>query len=355
MKAAQFVGKPLFELNDIPEPECPPSGLLVRVDSAAICGTDLKIMKCQDVKIEKDEVTSMDIPRVTGHEFSGVVHQAGSEVHGFHCGDRVVIAPTVPCLNCVMCDRKYYEMCQNVQVIGYHRNGGFAELVKLDQDVLASGCVIKVPENVTLEAAALTEPLSCAINCLELSPVTKDGSILVMGAGPLGIIIADLAGYLGAKKIIICDISSEQLEKAKVCLDAITVNLKNEDIEERIDKLTSGIGVDLVVTACPAPQSQQMALKLVSKKGAVNFFGGLPRDHAIVPLNTNLIHYKEITVVGTHGSAPQHVAQAVKLQAESAVNLEKYIESSYRLNEINEALKIAQGTGRLKILIKPNE
>lgn len=354
MKAAQFIGKPLFEINEIEDPRCPNDGLLVRVHAGAICGTDLKIMKCQDVKIEKGKVTSMDIPRITCHELSGVIEQIGSKAEGFKCGDKVVVAPTIPCLNCAMCEKGYYEMCMNVQVIGYHRDGGFAELLKVDGDVLAAGCVFKVPDNMSLDAAALTEPLSCAVNCLELSPVSKGDSVLVMGAGPLGLMMADLARHLGAEKVFLAGVGTEQLEKAKGFNIDATIAQSNQDIEEEINKLTDGLGVDLVVTACPAPEAQQVAMKVVAKKGKVNFFGGLPRDKSIVELDTNLIHYKEITVVGTHGSAPRHVAKAMELQTEGKMDLGKYIETTFPLEEINDALKVAQGKGRLKIIIKPN-
>ena len=354
MKAAQFIGEPLFAVAEVADPPCPVDGLLVRVDSTAICGTDLKIMQCQDVKIEKGEVTTMELPRITGHEISGVVERAGDEVGGFQRGDRVAVGPTVPCLHCAMCERHYLEMCENVQVIGYHRDGGFAELIRLDGDVLAAGCVVKVPENVSLEAAALTEPLSCAINCLELSAVRPDGSVLIIGAGPLGLIIADLACHQGARQVVVADISPEQLDKAGVCHATAFVNMVQEDLEEAVNRLTGGLGADLVVTACAAPEAQQLALKVVGRRGAVNFFGGLPRDRATVPMETNLIHYKEISVVGTHGSSPRHIARAVGLQAEGAMDLATYIDCSYPLEKINEALKVAQGKPRLKILVAPN-
>lgn len=355
MKAAQFVGKSLFEINEVKNPICPAGGLLVCVYACAICGTDWKIMQCQDVKIEKGKVTSIEVPRITGHEFSGVVERVDSTVKDFECGDKVVVGPTVPCLDCVMCRKGYYEMCQNVQVIGYHRDGGFAELVALDEDVLVSGCVVKVPDNVSMDAAALTEPLSCAVNCLELSPVPDDGSVLIMGAGPLGLIIADLARYQGAKQVFVADIAAEQLEKAKVSKADVLINMAEENIEERIDELTDGLGADLVITACSAPEAQQVALKLAAKRGWINFFGGLPRDRAVVPLDSNLIHYKELVVAGTHGSAPRHVARAVELQSTGAINLNTYIERFFPLDKINKAMNIAQGHGRLKILIKPNE
>ena len=303
--------------------------------------------------MEKGKTTSMELPRITGHELSGIVEEADNNAGSFLPGDRVVVAPTVPCLTCAMCKVGYHEMCLNIKVMGYHRDGGFAELVKVQPDVIAAGCVLKVPENVSLEAAALTEPFSCAVNCLELSPVTKSGKVLIMGAGPLGLIIADLASYQGAKEVILADISKAQLKKSVVSNAKATINLSEQDIAEKTDDLTDGLGMDLVICACPAPEAQQLSLKLVARRGMVNFFGGLPRDSSVVPLDTNLIHYKECIVTGTHGSAPRHVARALELQAAGTMDLGKYIEKTFPLARINQALELAQGQGRLKIVINP--
>lgn len=354
MKAAQFVGKPLFEINRIARPKCPKDGLIVRVRSTAICGTDLKIMKCQDVKIENGKATSMDIPRITGHEVSGLVEEVGCEVNNFVCGDRVVVAPTIPCLNCRTCKKGYHEMCENVQVIGYHRDGGFAEFLKVDRDVLAAHCVVKLPDSVDLDSAALVEPLSCAINCLELSPVKPNDKVLIMGAGPLGLIIADLSRCFGAGMVFVADISGEQLKKAAVSNIDAAIDISKDDLEAKLCELTDGMGVDLIVTACPAPAAQHVALRVAAKRGKINFFGGLPRDISMVELDTNLIHYKELTVVGTHGSSPDHVAKAVQLLTEAKIDLSKYVEDCFPLDQINDALAMAQGQGRLKMLIKPN-
>lgn len=312
-------------------------------------------MKCQDVKMEKGKAVSMELPRITGHELSGIVEKADENDGSFKTGDRVVVAPTIPCLNCPMCKSGYHEMCLNVKVIGYHRDGGFAQLVKVEPDVIAAGCVVKVPENVSLEAAALTEPFSCAVNCLELSPVAKGAKVLIMGAGPLGLIIADLASHQGAKEVVLADISKAQLEKSAVSSATATIDLSEQDVEQRIDQLTDGLGMDLVICACPAPEAQQLSLKLVAKRGTVNFFGGLPRDSSVVPLDTNLIHYKECIVTGTHGSAPRHIARALKLQAAGTMDLSRYIEKTFPLAQINQALELAKGQGRLKIVINPGE
>ena len=141
--------------------------------------------------------------------------------------------------------------------------------------------------------------------------------------GPLVLVVGDLSRHLGAANILVAGVGHEQLQKAKISNIGAIIAQASQDIEKEIDKLTDGLGVDLVVTAVPAPAAQQMALKVVAKKGKVNFFGGLPRDEAIVELDTNLIHYKEITVVGTHGSAPRHVAKAMELSTQGHIDLGK--------------------------------
>ncbi len=118
MKAALFIGKPLFELREVPDPHCPAGGLVVRVQTCAMCGTDLKIMKCQDVKIEKGKAVSMELPRITGHELSGIVEEADN-AGSFKPGNRVVVAPTIPCLNCPMCKRGYH-LFDEVQSVAEH-------------------------------------------------------------------------------------------------------------------------------------------------------------------------------------------------------------------------------------------
>ena len=355
MKAAQFIGKPMFEIGSVDTPKCPPGGLLVRVEAVAICGTDLKVLSCQDVKIEKGGQSSMTLPRITGHELSGVIAEVGDGAGGFEVGRPVVVAATIPCLKCPICERGHHEMCLDLAVIGYHRDGGFAEMIRVDPDVIAADCVVGIPDNVSFDAAALTEPLSCAVNCLELSPVAEGSTVLVLGAGPLGAIIANLARSRRAGRVILADVFAEQLDKAAhiVDLDAV-IDLSQDDLGEGIDEITGGLGADLVVCACSAPPAQLAALDVVARRGAVNFFGGLPRDNSVVQMDTNLIHYKEIAVIGTHGSAPRHVRQAVQLQAAGDIDLGKYVDRTLPLDEINDGVKAAKGHGRMKIVIRPN-
>ena len=220
----------------------------------------------------------MKLPRITGHELSGIVAEAGNKTTGFRAGDAVVVAATIPCLDCDNCRRGYYEMCDNIKIVGYDCDGGFAEYITADERMIKNGCVIKLEEAGNLEAAASTEPLSCAVNCFSLTPVKKGNVVVVMGAGPLGCFLLELSRIYGARTTIMTDISAEQLKTAAVAgadyyLDSTAVDIKKEIME-----LTKGRGADIVITACPSKAALKPALELVAKRGAINIFGGLPRD-----------------------------------------------------------------------------
>jgi len=352
MLAAYFTGKEYLELKEVDKPICPKNGFIVKVHACAICGTDLKVLKNSDVKIKKGKKRSMKLPRIIGHEISGIIEQVGSNVSDYNVGDRVVVLPTVPCNNCYYCQKGYFEMCDNIKVVGYDYDGGFADFIKIDKKIIDGGCILRVPETVNLDEASLTEPLSCAINCFELTPVKKGDTVVVFGGGPLGSFITELAKNKGAKKVVLLEVSARQLDLAKVCPADIFLLNKGEETNEKIFELTEGRGADLVITACPAPAAQIQALEIIAKRGSINFFGGLPRENSIIKIDTNLIHYKECKVVGTHGSTPAQAKEALKM-IQNQIDIKKYITSRYKLKNINEAFRASFDRGQLKILIKP--
>jgi len=353
MLAALFTGKEEFELKEIHQPPCSQGGLVVKVNACAICGTDLKTLRKADVKMENGKPRQMTLPRITGHEISGTVVEAGSQVKGYQVGDRVVVAPTAGCGSCHWCRKGHSEMCANLKVIGYDCDGGFAEYIGIEKDIIDAQCVINIAETADLDEAALTEPLSCALNCLELSPILEGDIVIIIGAGPLGCFLGDLAKLKKAGQVILADLLPEQLEAARVCGADVFVDTSKEDLVKTVMDITDNRGAEVVITACPSGEVQKQALLLVSKRGRINFFGGLPRDNSIVCLDTNLIHYKECLVAGTHGSRPEHIRQALRLIEKKQIQLGKYISHRFKLEDINKAIKIARKGKRLKILIKP--
>lgn len=353
MLAAYFTGQRELDVREVQKFNCPSDGLLVKVNGCAICGTDLKILTRADVKLEKGKRRAMPLPRITGHEFAGTIEETGHGVKGFTPGESVVIAPTVPCMGCRMCTGGYYEMCDNLMVVGYDCDGGFAEYCVIGRRVIDGGCVSSVGSTDDLDVFAMAEPLSCVINCLELSPVRDGDTVVVMGSGPLGCFIAELARIHGAGKIILTGRSSEKLERAAVCKPDVTINSSESDVVEMVLDITDGNGAEVVVTACSSPDAQRDALSIVAKRGAINFFGGLPRNDSVVGLDTNLVHYKECIITGTHGSRPDHVKEAVKLIKNKKIDMKKYISHRFALRDINRAFKQAFSRDRMKILVMP--
>ncbi len=201
MLAARFNGDSRLVVGEVPTPGCPQDGLLVKVSACAICATDIKTLKKADVKLEGGKLRSMTLPRVLGHEFAGVVAQRGPAASGFAVGARVIVAATVPCGDCHYCRRGAAEMCEYLRVFGYDWDGGFSEVVRVEGAALRANCVIPVPDGVDDRHACLAEPISCALNCLELSPVHPGDTVAIIGAGPMGVILASLAKLRGAGTI----------------------------------------------------------------------------------------------------------------------------------------------------------
>ena len=359
MKAAPYKGGSEYVYEDVPDPSCPADGFIIKIGGCSVCGTDLKILKQADVKIEGRKQQQMELPRITGHELSGTIVEVGGNVQGFKKGERVTVAVTVPCGACRYCQSGSHQMCDNVKVIGYHQDGGFAEYMAVGASEIATGCVNKLPENVSLDAAALTEPLSCVVNCLEITPIEMGDTVVVIGSGPMGCFFVNLARKLCAAKAYLVEISDSRLKIARDLLESIQtpaddyINATGEELVDRIMAETQGCGADLIVTACPSPEAQSQSVNMVTKRGKINFFGGLPRHDSVIPFDTNMIHYKECIVAGTHGSAPRHNLTALNLIASNTVPADRYITHKLPLEKIMEGIEITRsGTGS-KVLIKP--
>lgn len=345
MKAAvlEEVGK--LVIKEVEFPRVDTRGLLVKVESCAICGTDVKVYHYGHRLIHP--------PRITGHEVAGTIVEVGKEVKGYKVGDRVAVAPAVPCGQCYYCRRGIQSMCDNLTAIGYHYDGGFAEYMAVPPRAVENACVNFIPANITPDEAALAEPLACALNGQELSGVKLGNVVMIIGAGPMGCLHADLAKVNGATKVIISEISPARLGLSKISQADIFINSQEEDPIKRVMVETEGRGADVVIVACSSGLAQEQALQMVAKRGNVNFFGGLPKDHSIIRFDSNLLHYREFAVVGTHGSAPRHNRLALDLIGSGKINAKKYITHRLRLEKLLEGLAMVERGEGLKIIIKP--
>ncbi|MCM8765153.1 MAG: zinc-dependent dehydrogenase [Candidatus Omnitrophica bacterium] len=343
-KAAVLKGIENLELveREIPSPQR--GELLLKVKSCAICGTDIKVFHHGHKHIV--------FPRVTGHEVSGIIEKAGEGIEQYKEGDRVAVAPAIPCGQCYYCRRGWQSMCDNLKAIGYHFDGGFAEYMIVPEVAVRNGCVNKIPENVDFDQASIAEPLACVINGQQLSKVEVGNTVLILGAGPIGCLHAELARNTGATKVILADVVQQRLEMASFT-GAITVNSREKDLKKFVAEITEGRMADRVIVAVGLAEVQEQSLELVAKRGSINFFGGLPKESPFAKINTNILHYGESYITGTHGSTPLHNRMALELIASGRISVDKYISKKMALNQIAQGLKEAEERKVIKIIINP--
>lgn len=345
MKAAVFYGPQDLRFEERPLPVPQENELLIRVGACAICGTDLRTYRFGAANITQ--------PVVIGHEIAGTVVEAGAAVTGWAAGDRVAVAPAVPCCECAYCRRGIHTMCDSLRSIGYQFDGGFAEYMIVPWAAVRAGCVNRIPDNLTLEEATLAEPLACAINGQELLGVGLDDTVAILGAGPLGLMHADLAKVRGAGKVILVDVLEHRLELARAFAADVLLNGEREDVAARVREETEGAGASVVIVAAPSARAQEQALTLAAKRGRVSFFGGLPKNNPCASLNSNLIHYRELFIMGAYGSMPRHNRMALDLLASGRINAASLIGLVVPLEQLLEGFEAAAQGRVLKVVVRP--
>jgi L-iditol 2-dehydrogenase len=273
MRAAALYGKHDLRVAEVDVPSISAGEILVQVKSAFVCGTDVRMYH------NGYEGVSEATPLILGHEGSGVVARVGSQVKNFKEGMRVAVAPNIGCGTCDFCVGGNTQLCSHFTAVGIHMSGFFAEYIKLPAGYVRQGNVVEIPDTLSFEEAALAEPLACVFNAFEKSKLRPGETVLIIGAGPIGLMHAKMSRTAGAAKIILNDLSRERLDLCRQ-LDSTFITIESETLKQDIDRLTEGRGVDVCITACPAPQAQQVALDLAAINGRVIFFGGLPPDKA---------------------------------------------------------------------------
>ncbi|TET85791.1 alcohol dehydrogenase, partial [Candidatus Aerophobetes bacterium] len=335
MKAAVLKGIENLEMEDISRPTPSPQEILIKVKACSICGTDIRVYHHGH--------KHMRFPRITGHELSGEIVEIGKRVEGHKLGEKVAIAPAIPCGRCHYCRRGMQSMCINLTAIGYHYDGGFAEFMVVPEDAVRNGCVNTIPSELSFEEAALAEPLACAINGQQLSQIGLGNTVVVVGAGPLGCIHLQLAKAKGASRTILVELSRERIDFAKkFAFPDIVINPSSENAIQRIKEETEGRGADRIIVSCPSGKAQEESLSMVAPRGIINFFGGLPLDNPFIKFNSNLIHYGEFYVVGTHGSAPYHNELALSLISQEKVRIKELVTHRLPLERLEEGLALAE-------------
>lgn len=333
--------------NKIPAVEA--GALLLKVESCAICGSDLRILKHGNVRVKPGTIV--------GHEISGQVVKVGKGVTKFKVGDRVAVGADVPCGKCIHCKAGRGNCCDINYAIAHQFEGGFSEYIHLNPLTVKFGPVQKIPRTLEYDVAALAEPLACCINGYEVGLMnnTKGRSVVIFGAGPIGMMLAMLAPSYKAGSVVLIDPNQDRLNEAKkiIGLKHIINPTKKNPVEE-VMKITKGLGADMIFTACPSVETHEMAIQMVAKHGVVNFFGGLPKTAPAIPLLSNFIHYREAYITGSHGSTPAQHKKAVQLISSGKVKVKKLITHRFALDKIKEAYSTAASGKAIKVMVKPH-
>jgi L-iditol 2-dehydrogenase len=348
MLVAAWYGPNDIRLEDRDIPKVTPGTVLVKVKSCAVCGSDLRILGDGNPRISP--------PHILGHEISGEVFEVGEGVTGYSVGDRVSTGADVPCGECIHCKSGRPNCCDINYAIGYQFDGGYAEYILLDPLVVKYGPMQKFDNSLSWENASLAEPLACCINGYERALYHKDmgGIVVIFGAGPIGLMLMMLGkGFYAVDKVIIVEPSQARRDMALRLGADVVIDPNNEDPVAEVMNITDNQGAQAIFTACPVIETHKQAIKMVAKRGVVNFFGGVPKNEPEIPLLSNFIHYRETYITGSHGSTPEQHAQALDMIASKTIDVSSLISESVPLSKIMEGLELA-ASGRLaKVIITP--
>jgi L-iditol 2-dehydrogenase len=327
MKAFIYNGGKDFSVTEVPMPKAGKGEAVARIRCASICGTDLRTYRFGNQKLKT--------PITIGHEACYEIVENGE---GVSLSGRYIMAPAIGCGQCKSCKKGRTNMCDSLKTIGFQYPGTFAEYIKIPAEAIERGHLISVPDNVSDKAASVAEPVACAINAQSYLRIEDGDNVLIYGAGYLGCIHAELAFMQGADKVIIAEISEKRREKAKAFVPKATViNSGDKDYMDQVWDIVDGDGVDVVITACPAGITHRQGLELLYKNGRMSLFGGLPGTDNY-HLDSNLIHYKEASVYGAHGSTVPQNRQALDAVAAGKLDVEKYI-TAFALDDADKAFQ----------------
>lgn len=345
MIAAVYTQGGQFQVADLPPPEPADDEVLLRVEAAGICGTDVKIVRHGHRKLR----TGQRI--VLGHEFVGTIEEVGPRVDGFSVGTRVGVAPNIGCGRCEMCGRGLGNMCPDYGAFGIDRDGAHTELVRIPQAAIAQGNLIPLGPAVSPLDAALAEPLSCVVSAMRSVGLSAGEVVLVYGAGPMGLLNMLLASAMGASRVLVVDRDDLRLQRAREVGASAVLNSGAQPVPEWVAEQTRGRGVDVVITAAAVPELQAEAIGLLAPFGRLNCFAGLPNGGAPVALDTNAIHYRNLSVTGTTGGSARDYRDAVRLIESRKVNVSCVVSDVFPIREVGRAYERALAGGGMKVLV----
>ena len=343
MKAAILYGKELVRVEDVPLAPLQPGEVRISIEAALTCGTDLKVFK------RGYHARMIVPPAVFGHEFAGVISEVADGVQDWSVGDRVVAANSAPCDDCHPCRNGQEPLCDDLQFL----NGAYAEFIVVPARLVQKN-LLRLKPTTPFRDAALVEPLACVVQGVEETRVRAGQRVLILGAGPIGLMFAALGQQAGCE-VSVAGRGQQRLETARALGAGRVIDVSGrEDLVQAL-QAAEPRPFDVVIEAVGKPEVWEASVHLVRKGGTVNFFGGCPTGTTIT-LDTGLIHYSNLTLLASFHHTPRSVRRALEAIETGVIRARDFVTGDCPLTELPELLKsMAAGNRAVKTFIRVKE
>lgn len=357
MLAALLYGQENLSLEQVEDPTPAAGEVVIRVGAATTCGTDLKVWR------RGGHARMLKPPTLFGHEAAGEIAEIGAGVTGWKVGDRVVANNSAPCMDCFFCQKEEYSLCQNL----LFNNGTFAEYLKIPAPIVQHN-LLPIPDELPYGLASMTEPLACVLHGAARSNVRQGDRVVVLGDGAIGLMfVAVLASGQGDwnslhsssyipypfSQVFLFGGNDQRLQVGQKLGAVKTFNYRQvEDVPVLVKELTDGWGADVVIEATGVPSVWEMAIACARPGATVNLFGGCPRDTTIT-VNTEQLHYSELTLKGVFHNTPKYVRAALKLLASRVLPFELLLSEEQPLSHLGQVFEDMKQRKVIKVAMVP--
>lgn len=342
MIAAVLYGKENLQIESVSVPKIENGDVLVRVQAALTCGTDVKVFR------RGYHARMIVPPALFGHELAGDIVAVGDGVRGFSVGQRVVAANSAPCMECFYCKRGSENLCEDL----LFNNGAYAEYIRIPARIVERN-MYEMPPHASYQDAALVEPLACVLRGLDETSVRAGDVLAVIGLGPIGLMFVRLAKAYGARVIAVGRRKTQLDRAAAMGADELLLSGDSEATVRSVRSLTGERGADIAIEAVGHPDAWETAVRLLRRGGVVNFFGGCPNDSRI-SLDTALLHYSEITCKASFHHTPAHIRRALDFVSRGVISARDFVNREEPLTNLLEVMRhLMSHNGHMKTAIIP--
>ena len=347
MRAAVLNAPQDLQLTEKDVPVAGPGEVVLKIEANTLCGTDYRLYTGAKTAGVRPGV-------VPGHEIAGRVHQIGEGVDAYYpdlkVGQQATVSIVVSCGACRNCLHDREHLCENLELFGYGYDGGLQEYILVPANVVARGNLFPVTKELSPKALCLAEPVSCCLNGIANFGINQADTVVIMGAGPIGLLHAQLAKHAGAANVIVSNRGAGRREIAtKLGVTAV----HSDDLVQTVNDMTAGRGADVVIVCIGVPELANQALEIAADGGRVNYFAGFPKGSTST-MEPNLIHYKELQVTGGSNARRRDVAKAIELLQDGVIDVDAIVTHEFALSDVHSAYDALRDRIGVKVVVIPD-